>query len=45
MPESMMVSVLASLSGMILMDSSLLFSSFEASVRDSYLGRGFQDCR
>ena len=37
MPESMMVSVLASLSGMILMDSSLLLSSFEASVRDSYL--------
>ena len=37
MPESMMVSVLESLSGMSLMPSSVLPSSFEASVRDSYL--------
>merc|ERR1719337_598557 len=37
MPESMMVSVFASTSGMILMKSSDWPSSLEASVRDSYL--------
>ena len=38
-PESMMVSVLESLSGIILMPNSALASSLEASVRDSYLQR------
>ena len=37
MPESMMVRVLASVSGMILMKSSFWLSNLLASVRDSYL--------
>ena len=43
-PESMMVSVLESLSGMILMPSSVLPSSLEASVRDSYLASAGSEC-
>ena len=39
-PESMMVRVLASASGMILMKSSGWPSSLLASVRDSYLDKG-----
>ena len=41
-PESMMVRVLASVSGMSLMNRSFWLSSLLASVSDSYLVRNYQ---